>query len=527
MTQTQSRRNFLRNVGLAGGAGVMLHSMGALGLTSAHAAETPSFTPPKPSDLARAGSKSVVILGGGIAGLTAAYELLKGGYKVTVLEGRERPGGRNFTVRGGTRVTDLKGVTQVAGFSKGQYMNAGPGRLPQSHITLDYCKELGVPIEAFTNQNANALLYYPGDHGIGAVQMRQAKADTYGYVSELLAKATDKGALDEELTAADKEALIAFLRNFGDLGSKAEGYAYTGSSRAGYTVEPGAGQESGTEVAPNSMSAVLAAGLGQYFSFEFGYDQAMMMYQPVGGMDAIPNAFAKAVGARNIRYGAEVVEWTNTSTGVSVAYKARGRTETIEADFAINCMPPNIAAKVPHNLGADITASLKSFGPSNAGKIGIEYDRRWWEEDFRIYGGITNTRLDLRNMWHPSYGFNGDRGTMIGYYNTGSAADTYGALSPAQRLSRAVDMGKQIFGDVYGEGITASYSQDWKSQKFSEGAWAYSTTADTDPLYTRLLDATGNTYFAGDHLSHSVAWQHGAITAARAAVEKLHARVTA
>ena len=79
--------------------------------------------------------------------------------------------------------------------------------------------------------------------------MRAAKADTYGYVSELLAKATDKGALDAELTAADKEALIAFLRNFGDLGSKAEGYAYTGSSRAGYTVEPGAGQESGTEVA--------------------------------------------------------------------------------------------------------------------------------------------------------------------------------------------------------------------------------------------------------------------------------------
>ena len=74
-------------------------------------------------------------------------------------------------------------------------------------------------------------------------------------------------------------------------------------------------------------------------------------------------------------------------------------------------------------------------------------------------------------------------------------------------------MGKQIFGDVYGEGITASYSQDWKTQKFSEGAWAYSTTADTDPLLHALLDATGNTYFAGDHLSHSVAWQHGAITA--------------
>src|SRR3989337_1817208 len=106
---SQTRRAFLRQVGAVGGAGVMLHSMGALGLTTAHAADTPPFTPLKRGDLSRVGGKSVVILGGGIAGMTAAYELLKGGYRVTVLEGRDRPGGRNWTVRGGSTFTDLKG----------------------------------------------------------------------------------------------------------------------------------------------------------------------------------------------------------------------------------------------------------------------------------------------------------------------------------------------------------------------------------------------------------------------------------
>ena len=69
-----------------------------------------------------------------------------------------RPGGRNWTVRGGTEETDLKGGhPDGPRFSKDQYMNAGPGRIPQHHVTLDYCKELGVAIEPFTNQNADAL----------------------------------------------------------------------------------------------------------------------------------------------------------------------------------------------------------------------------------------------------------------------------------------------------------------------------------------------------------------------------------
>ena len=77
-------------------------------------------------------------------------------------------------------------------------MNAGPGRIPQHHMTLDYCKELGVAIEPFTNQNADAYLYREGSTALSntPVRHRAAKADAYGYVSELLAKATDQGALD-------------------------------------------------------------------------------------------------------------------------------------------------------------------------------------------------------------------------------------------------------------------------------------------------------------------------------------------
>jgi len=537
---SQTRRDFLRQVGVVGGTGVMLHSMGALGLTTAHAADTPPFTPLKGSDLNRVGHRSVVIMGGGIAGMTAAYELLKGGYRVTVLEGRDRPGGRNWTVRGGSTFTDLKGRRQVARFSEGEYMNAGPGRIPQMHVTLDYCKELGVPIEVFTNQNADAFLYREGTTAAGALKgvptrHRAAKADYHGYTSELLAKATDQGALNAYLTQEDKDRLIAYLRSFGAIGPKVDGdpaasFKYTGGGRRGYDPEPAAGLEAGTPIPPAAMSDVFASGMGTYFSFEFGFDQAMMMYQPVGGMDRIAYAFAGAIGARNFKYNATIVEYNNTADGVEVIYQTPDGRKKLTADFAVNAMPPHIAARVRSNLPAEIVTALGSVSITNAGKIGIEYARRWWEEDFRIYGGITNSDTDIGNTWHPSYGYHSDKGTMIGYYNTGANANVYGALDHSGRLERAVMQGKKVFGDVYGQGVTASFSQDWASAPFSEGAWVSwpsSVGGQTGDGYKSLLEPSGNVYFAGDHLSHAIAWQHGAMVAARAAVESLHARVTA
>lgn len=76
-------------------------------------------------------------MGGGIAGLATAYELGKAGYDCTVLEARDRTGGRNFTVRGRDSTVDLYGNEQTVRFSDGQYMNAGPARLPQWMVTLD------------------------------------------------------------------------------------------------------------------------------------------------------------------------------------------------------------------------------------------------------------------------------------------------------------------------------------------------------------------------------------------------------
>nr|WP_170140900.1 FAD-dependent oxidoreductase [Allonocardiopsis opalescens] len=530
---TGSRRDFLRSVGMAGGAGVLYSTMSALGLAPVPEAHADAYRPPRAGDLAATGRRGgrVLVLGAGIAGLAAAYELGKAGYRCHVLEAKDRPGGRNWTVRGGTRETDLDGRTQTAAFSEGQYMNAGPARLPQSHLSLEYCRELDVPVEVFANQNANAYIYHENGGGTLAgrpVRWRTAKADMYGYVAELLAQATDQGALDQRLTAADRERLLSFLRDFGSIGGRADGWAYTGGSRRGYATEPGAGLEEGTVLGPPpSLPDVLAAGLGRRFSFEFGYDQAMMMFQPVGGMDAIPRALAEAVGAHRITYRAEVTGVHDRADGVEVTWRDhRGRVRTDEADFAVAAIPPMIMARLRHNLGADVTAALRHPVPAPVGKIGLEYRSRWWETDEQIYGGITPTDTDLATIWYPSHGYHGRRGTIIGYYNFGENALAYGALPHAQRLERALSRGVRVHGAKYRTELAASFSVAWHKVPFIEGAWV-DWPSQTGPEY-RLLDRpAGRVHFAGDWLSHAIAWQHGAFASARKAVTAIHTRVLA
>ncbi|MFX8731536.1 FAD-dependent oxidoreductase, partial [Acinetobacter baumannii] len=84
------------------------------------------------------------MLGAGLAGMVAAYELSKAGYKVQVLEYQDRPGGRNYSLRGGDKVVEGGGAVQTVQYAPGNYLNPGPWRIPHHHRTLlHYCKAFG------------------------------------------------------------------------------------------------------------------------------------------------------------------------------------------------------------------------------------------------------------------------------------------------------------------------------------------------------------------------------------------------
>src|SRR5688572_27420916 len=172
-----TRRHFLTRVAAAGGGSLVYEAMTGLGLLAA-----PTHAP---FDLTgRVSGVRVLILGAGLAGMTAAYELGKAGYDCRVLEARARPGGRVFTVRRGTR-TEEDDATQTAAFDDGLYFNAGPMRISHHHhTTLAYCRELQVPVEAFVADAESAYLYQTRSPRLTGqrVRLREARADFDGYI---------------------------------------------------------------------------------------------------------------------------------------------------------------------------------------------------------------------------------------------------------------------------------------------------------------------------------------------------------
>ncbi len=114
-----TRRDLLSLIGSVAGSAAMYQAMTSLGF----AAES-GFKGPIKLDGDPRGA-SVLILGAGLAGMTAALELRNAGYKVRVLEFNSRPGGRNWSLRGGDSFTELGGATQTCEFEQGLYLNPG------------------------------------------------------------------------------------------------------------------------------------------------------------------------------------------------------------------------------------------------------------------------------------------------------------------------------------------------------------------------------------------------------------------
>jgi len=138
------------------------------------------------------------------------------------------------------------------------------------------------------------------------------------------------------LTATDQERLVEFLKDWGELGDT---LAYEGGERRGYTTVPAAAGTPGVLLGDvPTASEVLASGVGRYFSFEFGFDQAMLMFQPVGGMDQIPKASPGRSRATH-PYRSGRLENHRQGSGVSVTYTQGGRTKVIEADYCVGAPP--------------------------------------------------------------------------------------------------------------------------------------------------------------------------------------------
>ncbi|MGA9333847.1 MAG: flavin monoamine oxidase family protein [Rudaea sp.] len=526
MAFSPSRRDVLRMIGLSAGGAAMYQAMTALGFATESKYKGPVDLSGAPK------GASVLILGAGMAGMTAAYELHNAGYKVQVLEYNNRPGGRNWSLRGGDTFTELGGATQQCRFAKGLYINPGPWRLPHHHQNmLHYCQMLGIRLEPFVQVNHNAYLHSQRAFGGKPQRYRAYNADFRGTVSELLAKSVQQHGLDAPLTIEDRDKLLASLQLWGFLDDKYR-YARGESSSAtrGYDRDPGGGLNAKPVPSqPLSPQDVLHSHLWQTLFISNLYEFQTTLFQPVGGMGRIGEAFGKKLDGL-IHYNAKVTRIAQDDHGVTAYHEdARhsGATRQARADWCICTIPLSILSQIPMDVGEAMTAAIAAVPYAASTKVGLQFKRRFWEQDEQIYGGVTYTDLPIMNISYPSSGFfDHGPGVLLGAYNWGPAAFQFAALSPAERVEAAVRLGKQIHPQ-YEREFQNGVAVAWHRSPFAMGCFGEWTEKSRDQHYENLCRIDGRIALAGEHVSYLPAWQEGAVTSALDAIGRVHARAVA
>jgi monoamine oxidase len=517
------RRDLLSLIGAAGGSSALYLAMTALG----HAQESDY---PGPIQLAgRPVKASVLILGAGIAGLVAAYELRRAGYQVQVLEYNNRVGGRTWTIRGGDSYSELGGAQQTCDFAPGLYLNPGPWRIPYHHrALLDYCKRLGVPLEPFIQVNHNAYLHAQRAFGGKPQRYRTVQADFNGMIAELLAKAVNADKLDQLLSKEDTEILLDALQDWGALD---DDFAYRAgpdaSERRGWNKPPGGGLSAAPiDSAPLNPRDLLTSRLWQGLGVALDYDYQTTLFQPVGGMDRIAQAFAREVGGL-VRLGAKVTAIRQDDAGVSVVWQdtTTQAVEQTRADWCLCTIPLSILSQIEMNVGAPMAAAIAAVPYAAAVKIGLQFRRRFWESDEAIYGGISYTDLPISMIGYPATDyFDTGPGVLLGAYTFGPYAYEFTAMSPADRIRKAVEFGARIHPQ-YAREFQSGVAVAWHRVPSNLGCYGQWTEAARAAHYNDLCAVDGRIVLAGEHASYIPAWQEGAVLSSLDAITRLHERV--
>lgn len=524
--QGMSRRHLLALIGKTAGAAAMYQAMTSLGF----AAES-SYTGELKLSAAPRGTR-VLVLGAGLAGMTAAYELRKAGYQVQILEYNAKAGGRCWTLRGGDRFTEMGGATQTCGFDEGLYLNPGPWRIPYHHYAvLDYCKRFGVRLEPFIQVNHNALIHAQHAFGGKPQPFRLVQADFQGHIAELLHKAVGQRALDEQVTGEDGERLLEALREWGALdGQGRYRKSAKASLRRGYEVDPGGGlMPLARDGEPLDARELVRSGLWRHLIDGQEYEYQTSLFQPVGGMDMIALAFARQVGEL-IRYNSKITAIQQDDKGVTVTYVDRdgqGAPQQAKADWCVCTLPLSILGQLPLSVSQDMQAAIRAVPYDASVKIGLQFKRRFWEEDERIYGGISYTDLPIEKIGYPctDYGKPG-KGVLLGAYVWGPNAYEFTAMSPQDRVRKALEFGARLhpqYSSEFDNGIAVG----WHRVPWTNGCYGLWSDDARRQHYNNLCQIDGRIVLAGEHASYIPAWQEGAILSSLDAIQRLHTRILA
>ena len=448
--------------------------------------------------------KRVIIIGGGIAGLVAAFELVRQGHEPLVLEAQHRVGGRVRTIRD---------------FAPGLYAEAGAMRIPRVHdLTLAYCDLFGLELRPFVMGNPKTLVYIDGQRM--TVEEADANPDRLPFDLADHEKGKTWTALWNEATAefreqyekGGQESLDDLLREY-DQYSTREFLVMRGFSEGALELY---GVMSFRE---SNMNAAVVEQLREIVGRSFED-----MQEIVGGLDLLPRAFYENLKPY-VRFGAAVTAIEQSPDEVTVHYKGPAGRASVKGDYAICAIPFSVLRDIEvlnTPFSREKQKAIRELNYNASGKILFQTRHRFWEWEDGIVGGTTVTDLPIRRICYPSFSDpSEERGTLLASYTWGQDALRWGAMNAEDTIEQALEDVAKIHPSITKE-FEVGAVQNWYDDPWARGAFALFEPEQQTRLQPSIVAPEGRIHFAGEHTSLYHAWIQGALESGIRAAKEIH-----
>ena len=434
--------------------------------------------------------KRVIIVGAGMAGLVAAYELLKAGHDPIILEARQRVGGRVYTVRDP--------------FSEGLHGEAGAMRLPLGHkLTLAYVEKFKLETYPFTMGNPKTYIHLQGK------KVRAADFDPAQYDFDV--RADEKGKNPQALVDAAVQPLKDLIAQKGEAAWDEIVPKYDEFSTREFLEQAGL-SEGAIELFGilSNNEARMNYSFVEYFRSEVEHGFSHMV-QIKGGTDQLPRAFLPGLENR-IRYGAKMTAIEQSPTSATIHYQTRAGSFSESGDHVILTVPFPVLRHVEVNpaFSHRKQRAIRELNYDASGKIFFQCRRRFWEEDDGIFGGGTLTDTPVRNIYYPEHGRETGRGVLIASYTWAQDAQRWQSLSKDDRIAQALEDVAEVHPQILKE-FEVGFSHMWHDDEFAGGAFALFEPEQQTLLHQAIIQPEGRVHFAGEHAALSHRWIQGAV----------------
>ena len=498
--RSPARREFLRRLTALSGAAAASRILPALAAT------------PNPAT-----TLHVIVVGAGLAGLVAAYELERRGHKVTILEADARHvGGRARTLR----------------FDGGLHGEAGAMRIPTRHaITRQYVAEFHLPLRPFVYGNPQAYYFVRGQRRriadvkslYGLFDLREDERNqTPDYfwdaaVGKAVRSLSEEEKLDLSAAAPATTRVRAYDQQslqqlFESAGLSDEAIEFLATTSASETLLASAA----TETLREELEEVWTQ----------GFDEL------VDGTDTLASAFARSLESKP-RLGCAVVRITqdNLTRRAAAIYRERGIERRAEGDFVLCTLPCPVLTRIGFEpaLSGPKARAIRELNYDSSTKVLAVARRRFWEVDDGIFGGGTFTDLPIATAYYPSDNaiaknprVSAGPGVLLASYSWGQAARRLASLPHAERAAAALQSLSLVHPQLQDRSLvrqTASWS--WDNHPLSGGAFAWFLPGQHSALHRYIVAPEGRIHFAGEHASLTHTWMQGALESGLRAVREM------